>query len=151
MQLCMFWNDISGKMGPLKRASQKEVDKDGTLDFLLKHTGRLIAFERVGRASASPNASVNWVGKWRRLLSALGMEARVVKSFALEGSRPSLCFRPTPLTSRPPLVSNASVLSHTPFILRKAQTQFLSFSLHLFALCMWSILFLHLWIRIKDC
>ena len=39
--------------------SQKAVDKDGTLNFLLKHTGSLIAFERVGRASASPNASVN--------------------------------------------------------------------------------------------
>lgn len=35
------------------------VDEDGTPSFLLKHTGRLIAFERVGRASASPNASVN--------------------------------------------------------------------------------------------
>lgn len=42
-----------------RRSNRKEVDKDGTLNFLLKHTGRLIAFERVGRASASPNASVN--------------------------------------------------------------------------------------------
>lgn len=42
-----------------ERRSQKGVDKVGTLNFLLKHTGGLIAFERVGRVSASPNASVN--------------------------------------------------------------------------------------------
>lgn len=83
----LFWNDLSERISlQKKRRSQKDVDKDGTLNFLLKHTGSLIAFERVGRASASPNASVNWVGKWRRLLSALGMEAREAKSFA-----PHLC------------------------------------------------------------
>lgn len=57
---------------------ERKVDNDGTLNFLFKHKGGLIAFERYGCASASPNASVNWVGKWRRLLSALGMEARRV-------------------------------------------------------------------------
>lgn len=94
------------EMGLQERRSQSEVDRDGTLNFLLKHTGRLIAFERVGRASASPNASVNWVGKWRRLLSALGMEAREAESFAEQIiSPPSLHFRPTLLTSRPPLVT----------------------------------------------
>lgn len=42
-----------------ERRSQKGVDKEGTLNFLLKHTGGLIAFESAGRVSASPNASVN--------------------------------------------------------------------------------------------
>lgn len=77
-------------MGLRERRSQSEVDRDGTLNFLLKHTGRLIAFERVGRASASPNASVNWVGKWRRLLSALGTEAREAESFAEQNISPPL-------------------------------------------------------------
>lgn len=66
------------------RGVEPKVDKDGTLHFLLKRSGRLIAFKRVGHASASLNASANWVGKWQRLLSALGKEAREAQSFAVE-------------------------------------------------------------------
>jgi len=36
---------LRGKMGLQGRRSQREVDKDGPFNFLLKHTGTLIAFE----------------------------------------------------------------------------------------------------------